>query len=70
MIKKHRLVLFVPFLLAGGCSGEEAGTNPDASSKDHVFKDQVRAIDKAKKVEQVLQTKDDKRRQALEEQNR
>ena len=67
MTKKYRLVLFIPFLLIGGCSsGDDEATQPD---KENVFGDQMQSLEKAKGVEQVLQTEADKQRQAIEEQS-
>jgi uncharacterized protein YcfL len=67
MAKKYRLILFIPFLLIGGCSSGEDETTQ--SNKEHVFSDQTQALEKAKGVEQVLQTETDKQRQAIEEQS-
>lgn len=69
MIRKYRFVLFMPFLLIGGCSGGNDETTPDTSSKDHIFEDQIQALEKAKEAEQVLQGGADIRRQAIEEQS-
>ena len=65
MIKKYRFILFMAFFLIGGCSSGE-----DNSSKEHFLKDQVQVLEKAKGVEQMLKSADDKRRQAIEEQSR
>jgi uncharacterized protein YcfL len=67
MTKKYRLILLIPFLLIGGCSSGDDETTQ--SNKEHVFSDQTQAIEKAKGVEQVLQTEADKQRQAIEEQS-
>jgi hypothetical protein len=67
MTKKYRLILFIPFLLIGGCSSGDDETTQ--SNKEHVFSDQTQALEKAKGVEQVLQTEADKQRQAIEEQS-
>ena len=69
MTKMYRCILFIPFLLIGGCSSGEDKTTPEQSSKEHVFSDQTRALEKAKGVEQVLQSGADKQRQAIEEQS-
>ena len=67
MAKKYRLILFIPFLLIGGCSsGDDEATQPN---KEHTFNDQTQALEKAKGVEQVLQTEADKQRQSIEEQS-
>jgi len=69
MTKKYRFILFIPFLLIGGCSGGEDTATPEQSSKEHVFSDQARALEKAKGVEQVIQSGADRQRQAIEEQS-
>jgi PBP1b-binding outer membrane lipoprotein LpoB len=69
MKKRYQLILLLPFLFIGGCSSGEDTTTPERSSKEHVFSDQTRALEKAKGVEQVIQSGADKQRQAIEEQS-
>ena len=69
MTKKYQLILLLPFLLTGGCSSREDTATPEQSSKEHVFSDQARALEKAKGVEQVIQSGADRQRQAIEEQS-
>jgi hypothetical protein len=69
MTKKYQLILLLPFLLIGGCSSGEDTASPEQSSKEHVFSDQTRALEKAKGVEQIIQSGADKQRQAIEEQS-
>ena len=69
MTKKYRLILFIAFLLIGGCSSGDNETTQTQSNKEHVFSDQTQALEKAIAVEQVLQTEADKQRQAIEEQS-
>ena len=69
MTKEYRFILFIPFILIGGCSSGEDETAGTQSSKEHVFSDQTRVLEKAKEVEQVLQSGADKQRQAIEEQS-
>ena len=69
MTKEYRFILFIPFILIGGCSSGEDETDQTQSSKEHVFSDQTRVLEKAKEVEQVLQSGADKQRQAIEEQS-
>jgi hypothetical protein len=64
-IKKYLYILLISFLLICGCSdGENKNT-----AKEHILSDQVRALEKAKNVEQVLKKDADKRIQALDEQS-
>jgi PBP1b-binding outer membrane lipoprotein LpoB len=69
MTKKYRSILFIPFLLIGGCSSGEDQTTQKQSSKEHVFSDHTRALEKARGVEQVIQSGADKQRQAIEKQS-
>ena len=70
MMQKYRFILFMPFLLLGGCSSGEDKTTPDQSSKGQILKDQTQALEKAKEVDRVIQSGVDKRRQAIEEQSK
>jgi uncharacterized protein YcfL len=69
MRKMYQSILFIPFLLIGGCSSGEDQTTQAPPSKEHVFSDQARALEKAREVEQVIQSGADKQRQAIEEQS-
>ncbi len=69
MLKKYRSILFVPFLLLGACSSGDEQTTTEKSSDDHILKNQMRALEKAKGVEQMLQQGADRNRQAIEEQS-
>ena len=55
--------------MIGGCSSGEDTASPEQSSKEHVFSDQARALEKAKGVEKVIQSGADRQRQAIEEQS-
>lgn len=59
-------------LLLSGCSGGEENAPPAAAQsaadkKDHVWKGQVEAIDKAREVENVLKSSAESQRRAAEE---
>lgn len=69
-MKKYLFILFTPFILISGCSNGEDKTTPEQSSKEHIFKSQERALNKAKEVEKMLQKEAEKRRQAIEEQSK
>ena len=69
MTKKYQFIFLLPFLLIGGCSSGEDNTTPEQSSKEHVFSDQTRALEKAKGVEQMIQGGADRQRQMIEEQS-
>lgn len=69
-MKKYRFLLLLPSLLIGACSSGDDHPPPKQSSDDHIFKEQMRALEKAKEVEQMLQSGADQRRQAMEEQLR
>ena len=67
-MKKYLIVLFMPFFLLCGCSGENDKTLPDASSEKLLFDEQIQSLEKAQAVEQVLQDGTDMRREAIEQQ--
>jgi len=69
-MKKYQFLLLVPLFLIGACSSGDDQTSPKQSSDDHIFKEQMRALEKAKEVEQMLQSGADQRQQAMEEQSR
>ena len=69
MMKKFLVILFMPSILLGGCSSEDDKTTPGQSGNGQVFIDQTRALEKAKEVDQLIQSGADKRRQAIEEQS-
>lgn len=70
MLKKYRLALLIPFLFTGACTSEENKSTPTQPDKNHIFKDQLQALEKAKAVEKTLLDASAKRRKALEEQTR
>jgi len=70
MVRKYLCILFISFFMTGGCSNEEDKTTPEQANKEHFLKDQVRALEKASEVEQMLQSGADKRKQQIEEQTR
>ncbi|MCF7970688.1 MAG: hypothetical protein K9L22_05920 [Methylococcaceae bacterium] len=66
--KKYALLLTVPFMLMVGCSNEEnKATTPEPSSELPIFNEQVKALEKSKQVEQMLQVGMDKQKQAIDE---
>ncbi len=69
MTKKYQLLLLLPFILIGGCSDEKEEITQKPSNEEHVFSDQTRALEKAKGVEQMIQSGADKQRQMIEEQS-
>ena len=70
MLRKFLYISFISCFLISGCSSEEDKTTSEQSNKEHFLKDQVRALEKAKGVEQMLQSGADKRQQEIEEQTR
>jgi hypothetical protein len=62
--------MFVLFLFLGACSSGEDQVTPDKPKNDHILKEQMRALEKAREVEQMLQDGADKRKQTMEEQSR
>jgi ribosomal protein L20A (L18A) len=68
MLKIYRVALLIPFLLTGACTSEENQSTPAQPDKNHIFKDQVQALEKAKAVEKALQDAAAKRRKMIEQQ--
>jgi hypothetical protein len=68
MADKYYLVLLIPFLLTGGCSGGDDGATPGASGRELMFEDQIQSLEKAEEVERILQEGADLRQQAVEQQ--
>ena len=70
MIKICRLLLIMLFLLLGGCPAGEDNTTQERSGEDHVWQEQIRTLEKAQEVEQIIQTSADQYRQVIDEQSR
>jgi len=70
VVRKYLSILSLLFFMVGACSNEEDKTSLKQPTKEHFLKDQVRALEKAKGVEQMLQSGADKRQQQIEEQTR
>jgi hypothetical protein len=70
MIKKFRCVLFVPFLLVGACSSEDKQETSAPGNNNPVFQDQMRALEKAKGVEKIIQDEANQTQQAIEDQSK
>ena len=70
MVKKSRFILFIAFFLIGGCSNDEEQSIQSQSNQEHVFKEQKRALDKAKGVELMLKNAAEKQRQSIAEQTK
>ena len=69
-LRSFLTISLISCFLIGACSNEEDKTASEKSNKEHILKDQVRALEKAKGVEQMLQSGADKRQQQIEEQTR
>jgi PBP1b-binding outer membrane lipoprotein LpoB len=53
-VTKSQILIFIILLVVIGCSNENAPTAKEKPSNEHIFKNQVQAIEKAKKVEIML----------------
>ena len=58
-------VILIAFI-AGGCSGDKSSTN--TNTNENVFKEQTKAIDKAKQVEDEVMKQAEQQKQAIEQQ--
>ncbi len=70
ILKRYRFLLLILFLPVVGCSDENDKTTQSQSNKEHVFKQQKRALEKAKGVEQLLKNATDKHQQVIAEQSK
>ncbi len=62
----HRITLLLPLLLLSGCpDGEDKGSTK-AEDGDHIFKEQVRALEEAKEMKMMMDDATQKQRKALE----
>jgi len=66
---KIRLMLITFSFLLMSCSGDDAGSSGTGSG-DHVWKDQVETMDRAREAEQKMLDAAEAQRQAIEEQTR
>ena len=66
-MKKYQYIPLMALLLVGGCSSEPDETTADKPDNKQIYEQQMRALEKAQEVEQVLQSGADKTRQAIEE---
>lgn len=60
--------LLVSAFVISACSGEKNELSSETAKDEHLFSDQKRALDKAKGVEQMLQTGADDRQRQIDEQ--
>ncbi|MEJ1297985.1 MAG: hypothetical protein RPU64_07455 [Candidatus Sedimenticola sp. (ex Thyasira tokunagai)] len=67
MMKKYQVLVFVPFFMILGCSSEDGNTTSEQSNEEHVFKDQIQALNKAKDVEQIIESATEKKRLVIDE---
>ncbi|MCK4843122.1 MAG: hypothetical protein KAT04_14770 [Methylococcales bacterium] len=67
MTKKYYFILFIPFILIGGCSSEDDKTTPEQSNTERLFDDQRKVLEKAKEVEQMLQINMNNRMESVDE---
>ena len=69
-MKIYRFIFFMSFLIVTGCSNEEDKVTAAQSKNEAILKDQMRALEKAKGVEKMLQNQVDLRHQAFEQQSK
>lgn len=62
-----RTLLCVSVFLLSACSVDD-NNKDDGTKMDHVWKTQIHALEKARKVEQMLQDADTEKRRGLEQQ--
>jgi len=73
MSRYKQLLVLMMFAALAGCSGshepaeETADAADAAAAKDHVWKEQVETIDRAKDVEKTLMENDEAKRKAMKD---
>lgn len=70
--KIYPYLVFAPLILLSACSGKEDQSTPETANQpgdEHFLKDKTQAIDKARQVEQLLNSEAGKQRQAIEKQS-
>jgi hypothetical protein len=65
----RKLALSLPFLLLLGCSGDEPEVKQEQTGGNVILQGQMRALEKAKGVEQTIQDAVQQRDQEMEKQN-
>lgn len=69
MMKIFYFAFYISVICLTACSKDESNITPEQQDNNHVFKDQVQAVEKAKEVEDLLQNSANKKRRAIEEQS-
>jgi len=70
MKRLYGSLLFGALVSLGSCSADQESDEQTRARGDHVWKDQVEAIDKAGRVEDMLKDESEKNKDELERQTR
>lgn len=70
MVKTPRFLLGLLFLLTVGCSSGESESTAEESGRGHVWEGQMRALDRARAVEQAMRDSAEEQRRKIEQQSR
>lgn len=69
-MKKYLVLLYLPLLSISACSNELDEKTAEKSSKEQIFNAQTEALEKAKQVEQMIQSGVDNNQKLIEQQTR
>ena len=69
MSGNHIYVFFIALALLVSCSGDQDSENDRSKRGDHVWKDQVKAYDKARQVEDMLKKAADRNKDNIDQQS-
>ena len=68
-MKIYQLIILPLFILASACSSEDNSSLDEQSSENFILKDQKLAMEKARQVEQLLQSSAENKIKLIDEQS-
>ena len=68
-MKIYQLIILPLFILASACSSEDNSSLHEQSSENFILKDQKLAMEKARQVEQLLQSSAENKIKLIDEQS-
>ena len=63
-----KAVIVIFLFVAAGCGGQDEQAKSNRDPDDHVWKEQTRALQKAREVESLMQEESERRRREIEKQ--
>ncbi|MCU7833677.1 MAG: hypothetical protein KZQ83_00375 [gamma proteobacterium symbiont of Taylorina sp.] len=68
-MKIYQLIILTLFMLTSACSNEDNSSSDEQSSDNFILKDQKLAMEKARQVEQLLQSSIENKSKLIDEQS-